>query len=333
MLLYENLLRTSTTRPDLKSVYEKLPNAVVVNVQNVADYYYQEEEVRLWTETDFPNIAPPWPAAFYEYQNRTGLGTFRHGALVSALAIDFSKYTPDSKLLEEYAKKIFAYNRGASEPEPDRVWDNFSESIKNASLRDAEESILRIKVKGIRWELSIWTFYSKQDSAPCPLFHYEVPVCGDGSLALEYYSSDQPYRTVALSESARFFSNLSSTAAYCDAHASLLAMSFTHCKNVRITETSPLAKTARSFHKKYRIPKATYCTLEIDPMRKILDASVNGDPHKVRQALHICRGHFKDFTENGLFGRYKGVYWWNMHVKGDAINGARVKDYNILAKR
>ena len=49
------------------------------------------------------------------------------------------------------------------------------------------------------------------------------------------------------------------------------------------------------------------------------------------KALHICRGHFKDFSNHGLFGKYRGTYWWPMHTRGSSDNGLVVKDYRVLA--
>ncbi len=46
--------------------------------------------------------------------------------------------------------------------------------------------------------------------------------------------------------------------------------------------------------------------------------------------MHIVRGHFKDYRNGGgLFGKLKGLYWWDMHVAGDISNGQIVKDYSI----
>jgi hypothetical protein len=46
--------------------------------------------------------------------------------------------------------------------------------------------------------------------------------------------------------------------------------------------------------------------------------------------MHICRGHFKDFTEKGLFGdqKMKGTFWWHSYVRGTP-HRVMFKDYNI----
>jgi hypothetical protein len=46
--------------------------------------------------------------------------------------------------------------------------------------------------------------------------------------------------------------------------------------------------------------------------------------------LHICRGHFKTFTEEArLFGKYTGTYWWPAHVRGSVDEGVVEKDYRV----
>lgn len=37
--------------------------------------------------------------------------------------------------------------------------------------------------------------------------------------------------------------------------------------------------------------------------------------------LHAVRGHFKTFDERSLFGKLKGRYWWEQHVRGDVAKG------------
>jgi hypothetical protein len=47
-------------------------------------------------------------------------------------------------------------------------------------------------------------------------------------------------------------------------------------------------------------------------------------------ALHICRGHFKTFTEDApLFGKRVGTYWWASQVRGKAEEGVVEKDYRV----
>jgi hypothetical protein len=112
-----------------------------------------------------------------------------------------------------------------------------------------------------------------------------------------------------------------------------LAVAFMHCKNVTMKTERPPKKLNHSRVKKGRRALITYRMLEIEPMKKVLRSEGNAEETGIKQALHITRGHFKDYrnSEKGLFGRYKGLWWWDQHVAGKAEHGTVVKDYVELA--
>jgi hypothetical protein len=111
----------------------------------------------------------------------------------------------------------------------------------------------------------------------------------------------------------------------------LLANVFAHCKNVEITDAVPPPKLSAKQEKRYGIPKLTYKTLNIVPMQQTLRSEGGMDRgNSLAKALHICRGHFADYREGpGLFGRYHGLVWRDMHVRGDKKAGMVVKDYEV----
>ena len=46
--------------------------------------------------------------------------------------------------------------------------------------------------------------------------------------------------------------------------------------------------------------------------------------------LHAKRGHIKDYRKgNGLFGRYKGVWYWGPQLAGDEAEGIVMSDYKM----
>jgi hypothetical protein len=104
----------------------------------------------------------------------------------------------------------------------------------------------------------------------------------------------------------------------------LLAISFMHCKNVVIETNQP----KRGRHNR-NMPKITYKTLVIEPMKTVLKNEGGIEQVGLKKALHICRGHFKDFREKGLFGRYHDIFWWESQVRGNIANGIVNKDYAI----
>jgi hypothetical protein len=110
-----------------------------------------------------------------------------------------------------------------------------------------------------------------------------------------------------------------------------LAICFMHCKNVHMEEVIPPTPLSKKWQKKGNDPLVRYKTLQIEPMRKIIDRAREENNCGLPKAMHICRGHFKDYRGHGLFGKYKGMYWWDQHVRGDAKEGIVLKNYKINA--
>lgn len=112
----------------------------------------------------------------------------------------------------------------------------------------------------------------------------------------------------------------------------LLAISFMHCKNAEIVEVIPNDKLSKKAKKRTGRDLVRYHTLEIDPIKKIFKKYKHGTINDLKHAFHICRGHFKTFTEDSpLFGRHTGTFWWTPQVKGRKSEGIIVKDYRVLS--
>jgi hypothetical protein len=112
--------------------------------------------------------------------------------------------------------------------------------------------------------------------------------------------------------------------------AGLLAISFMHCKNVDVREVRPADAVAKKRRKRHGIPPTRYYVLDIAPMTGVLARDGDADATGLRNALHICRGHFKTFSPDApLFGQLTGTFWWSDHVRGDAAHGTIEKDYRI----
>lgn len=111
-------------------------------------------------------------------------------------------------------------------------------------------------------------------------------------------------------------------------YPALLAVTLLNCKNTSVTENQPPTKLAKAHLHRHNRPLVTFRTLQIEPLTKILHEATEGTSD-LKRALHICRGHFKDFREQGLFGRHKGLYWWGAQARGRASKGVALKDYKI----
>ena len=112
----------------------------------------------------------------------------------------------------------------------------------------------------------------------------------------------------------------------------IMALNFIHCKNVTVLDKKEIAK--RKFRSSvFKNPKGVFTEfheLEIRGMSKIINDAQNSGPGiSFKKALHICAGHFKNYTqEKPLFGKAVGRYWWEDHVRG---TGPRKidKHYNV----
>jgi hypothetical protein len=105
----------------------------------------------------------------------------------------------------------------------------------------------------------------------------------------------------------------------------LMTLCFMNCRNVNLTTINPNKEGRKARHGK---PLLSYRMLQIEPMKKIIREQ--GGHTDIKQALHIMRGHFKDYRDSkGLFGKHKGMYWWEQNLRGSAEHGKAYKDYNV----
>lgn len=108
------------------------------------------------------------------------------------------------------------------------------------------------------------------------------------------------------------------------------ASTFCHCNNVEYYEKSQPEALQKANIKRGKVPQETYRVLDIGGLQKQAKSESNSERGELQTALHICRGHFKTYTdENPLFGKHTGTYWWAMHKRGSEDNGKVDKDYNI----
>ena len=103
---------------------------------------------------------------------------------------------------------------------------------------------------------------------------------------------------------------------------------FMNCKNVLIKTNNPPIKLQKNRQRKNKKPLYSYKTIEIRPIRVL--KAMSDQKSDIGYSLHICRGHFKDYTKGkGLFGRIHGSFWWEEQVRGDIKYGISEHDYKI----
>lgn len=99
------------------------------------------------------------------------------------------------------------------------------------------------------------------------------------------------------------------------------------CKNIEPCEIGPPQKINKKRLRKNKTPIFTYKTLAIKPTGKQQKSTPK---HLWENRIHLCRGHFKTYTEDApLFGKFTGRYWWQPSVRGQNADGIVMKNYTV----
>jgi len=107
-------------------------------------------------------------------------------------------------------------------------------------------------------------------------------------------------------------------------------LSLCHASNVEIGEDPVPPAVQKKRRKAGKNPGKTFKTLEIEPMIEQARYESSNGESELERAQHICRGHFKTYTEeNPLFGEHTGTYWWGQHLRGTKDAGEVEKDYRV----
>lgn len=112
-------------------------------------------------------------------------------------------------------------------------------------------------------------------------------------------------------------------------------LDFLNCRNVYTESVIPDERLNRKRVKSGKTPMIEYKVLKVQKgVPKVKYTNVTHPwgkvPRDIVTAQHICRGHFKEYSEeHPLFGKYAGRFWWGPQVRGDAKNGQIIKDYAV----
>jgi len=103
-----------------------------------------------------------------------------------------------------------------------------------------------------------------------------------------------------------------------------------NCKNIISQKIIASKKLNKKRQRNKKQPIFNYHVLNIDISNKNKKDYRPGIVPIDHNRVHLCRGHFKEFTkEHPLFGRITGLFWWQPHVRGQNKDGIVMKDYNV----
>lgn len=311
---------------------------VAVDIENVAKWFYEENDQEYWDwREDFPTQVSPWPLAWYEWSQpefylsgAERKPSFREAGIVKVGVSVFCSRVADDHRTMPGIHPFFGAALG--------FWREFygiGPQVSPELMERASEP-----VPGVHWLTGYQVFF---ETAQRNLFWLGM-VCdyldADGKPIIE--------RRQVLSNAPNVMDELAGgrldtqTMEYLTGIGDLVtsellplafAISLLHCKNTTVQVQEVPERLQKARQRRGRPPLFRYHMLEIEPMRRILRSEGRSRETGLRRAMHICRGHFKDYREKGLFGKetHKGIYWWDMHVRGSAKEGVVAKDYKVKA--
>jgi len=271
-----------------------LATATFVRIQDVADYFWLHEQNEWDLRVDFPCIAAPWPVFWMEWKS------------------------PRVAQIEGQRYRL---------PVVAQV----------AVLGRMAEAPPALAAHGARWVLALSYLSAQQGS----LGEGAYPVGEDGrfvKIPLAMVMPDAAPRDVWVQHIIRkdLWGDGHAPEAVRDslkifyAHPVLLALSFCHARNVRLAAAPVPPELRQSRARRGAVPIEQFYTLDIGPLRAVLEAARSEAGGSLRKALHLVRGHFKQYdAEHPLFGKHTGLYWWGLHARGQAEQGTIRKDYAI----
>jgi hypothetical protein len=341
-------------KPNLQSPADLFNNTTILVIDNVAHYLYAGTPQTYWDMmTDFPSIAPPFERFWMEYNYPCELLTpngieKRPSNILRSVGFFFdARETKNAEADHTLDLLQILVRSPLIAPMVDRITTrmkvNGQTDIGSHEVYMASGSGERIAIqylealslllsnkpglhidnervkRGIKWPMYTDMYFDITGNVYGPILRWMFLIGPDGLPVVE--PMQMAYRP------ADFNPDMGN-----EVWSALLALSFLHCKNVTLATNTPPAKLSRAHQKRRGRPLMTFKTLEIEPMKRVLKHEGRSETTGLKKALHICRGHFKDYSKHGLFGKYKGLYWWDSHVRGNAAQGTIVKDYAVKVK-
>ena len=304
----ETIATNEMEKEDVSSkMFEIIESSQVFDIGNVASYFYMGSPQEKWCQSDFPRPMPPFQSMWFEWKlpmfKKTISGAIeqleigdwfsRVGCLVQCLSAD------------AFVSQI---GRSTSEKLFDHISNRMVQLTPVPGFRGGGPAIVfPTVVIGIGEEYSIECVVHGKDTR-----------LGSGFLFRRVHgTSDEHFISYP-----KWLNNI------CDIAEEVilpvvLALSMLNCRNVasRTVNTSPrlIKKHTRRGH---AITKSHH-VIEIQPMIDAVHAATGRTGYE-RSAAKIVRGHFKDYSKRGLFGKYKGLYWWD-EQKSDETAEYRMK--------
>jgi len=298
------------------------PNEVTdtqtILADNVYHYYMVDNPKDKWSVTDFPNLAPPFENFFVE------------GAMPSMINNN-GNLIPRPAHLRGVRTGVHFVAMEFESPEQIEYTRHYFKQIgyqKALPIESAKWCLRLTPYAGDGKTIShapghVCLFIDDQGAV--------IPLDPPANESYTMYILDPKYNHLSETDAQKLLHDMNESSPMM-IYPALLTISFMHCKNVYMERQRPPAALSKKHERRHGKPLCTWRTLTIEPMKKILRTEGKSESVGLPRSLHICHGHFKDYTKGkGLFGKHHGNYWWPWRVQGDPETGVSGKDYKVIA--
>lgn len=282
----------------LANLYQYLNRATFVDVSNVAQWYFDSPDFLVDWRDSFPCLLSPWDHAVFEYRYKG------------------------------YGNLFYVYQGGIDDNEGFDYTDFFLSVCNHLGVRLENMQDLPKTPLG----------YTDDHPAYYQVIHgYLVDGCEVDILGFWLQILDKDGRSIYTPRgvpTSRVFKLLQDNGAephefVGQIHILDYAISFLHCKNIELVDR-PVTRQYRRKQERENKPIIRYKQLVIEPLKKQIRNENKGEGSELKRCLHICRGHFRTYTEDRpLFGKYAGNFWVPMHLKGNKGKGQINKTYKV----
>ena len=101
-------------------------------------------------------------------------------------------------------------------------------------------------------------------------------------------------------------------------------LALANARNITIEEVVPPVPLSKKWKAKTGNGLVTYSRILLP--RTAGPSGSHGSSGDV-EPLERIKGHLKTYDKDPLFGKIRGTWWWEPHVRGDATAGVRSHDY------
>lgn len=279
-------------------IQHSLRTCPVIDVTGAARAYWDHPK-DVWTEQDFPNVAPPFDQFFIE------------AAHPGMIAIDDGRIVKPASWV------------------PDRWGFYFKSSLAPDGIDYPclDGSSLKNELLSTKWAIEVNLIKSRNGIVEFYPINAVIPVSEKGQMMR--WPKVMGAKCIKEEERDDIMTLWS-----CLIKPIFFGLSFIHCKNVVLQSSDPDKQINRERRKVGLEPFVRYHTVNIEPMEKILRTEGQSESQGLKKAMHICRSYFATYTEEKpLFGKISGTFWVQSHVRGSAKQGVVISDYNVKASK